>query len=148
MIKVNWVWNSLRHFQKVFRIYYLQLLLFFCIITNQLSNLWKDDKTKSISWSGEFGFSNWFHYWLIFDHYLQYLIYIIGILLVLVFPLEKQFRSYAIATVLLYFGINLIEIFYYMYFGNNNHNFNMFGVYISVYSVGHIIFLFKNKLWN
>ena len=142
MKNVNLVWIS----SGVLKKYYIQLILFSVIISNQISNLWKDDKSKHVSFSGEIGFSNWFHYWLVFDHYIQYMIYLILIVLVLIFPLKGEFKNYAVASVLLYFSINAVEISYYLHQGNNNHNFNMFGCYLLVYGVGHAIFLFRNKV--
>ena len=96
--------------------YGVQILLFLAIIANCISGLWDGNNELVTSWNGSQGYPAYYHYWFLFNHKVQFFIY----LLISVYLLSCKYdKTYAKNTILLYMGISGLETLSYLYYGTS-----------------------------
>ena len=114
-------------------------MLFLTMVINQVATLWEGVERPVKTLSGSDGFPIYYHAWLIFDYRAQLFSYLTMVMLALKFPLYDKPKRIAIYSIILYVGITLIEVFRYLYWGNNKLNEDYFYYYLSAFTLGCII---------
>lgn len=83
-----------------------------------------------------------------FDYRSQLMIYLIGIFLVLKWPLKGKYREYAMNSVLAYASLFVAEIGLYLWFGNDSWSESHYYYFIGAYTLFLYWAAIKEKLWN
>jgi hypothetical protein len=125
--------------------YGVQILLFLAIICNCISGLWENNNDLIISWNGSQGYPAYYHYWYLFNHKIQFFIYLsIGLYLLSC----KYDKTYARNTILLYMGISALELLSYLYYGTSlteEQNSFEYALLLGSFTFGTLIFGIMRK---
>ena len=130
--------------RQMVRRYYIQIIIFCCMINNQVAKVWEGDDSLYRSISGEDGYPMWYHTWVLFDHNLHIILCLVGMILLLKYPLKGEFKEFAIFSVVCSLVIVLFESATYLYYGNNYMNEQLYYYYLGGFTASLIFY----KSWN
>jgi len=130
------------------RNYYIQILTLVAMLNNTIASIWSGDKSYHVALSGNYGWQKYYHYWLLFDYRSQLFLYLIGMLMVLRFPLEGANKTYAKASLIAYICLYIIEVVFYLWDGNDARieGFSFFFLFLYVVVLG--VLAFFAKVWK
>lgn len=128
--------------------YYIQIVTFIALVNNNISSLMMNTEGYNRSLSGNEGWPNYWHYWLLFDYRSQLMLYLTGIFLALKYPLEGLYKKFAIISIMMFMSIFAMEIIIYLWDGNDSRNEKLLPLYLCGYTIANILAAKHLKLWT
>lgn len=128
--------------------YYIQILTFIALVNNNISSFMMGYDGYHTAMSGNQGWPKYWHYWLVFDYRSQLMIYLIGILMAIKYPLDGLYKKFATISALMYISIFAFEIMIYLWDGNDARNEKLVPVYLFGYTVANILVAKYLKIWK
>lgn len=124
--------------------YYIQILLFLILANNQIAKFWEGNTDRYISFSGVIGNRLEYHYWAVFDHWMQPFYFLSIIALSIAWPLTGGVKRYALFAVAAFTSIVSVEFFMYLNDGDNFRNEENYYYFLGAFLVALLI----GKKWN
>jgi len=131
--------------------YFVQVILFLAVICNSFHEIWKDNGENIITWMGNIGYPEYYHYWYLFNHKCQFFLYLSIPVYLLLYKLERVYKKLAIESIFLYIGMSMIETIHYLMFGQNRTDDQLnieFSLLMGGFLIGNIFLVIYNKPWK
>jgi hypothetical protein len=133
---------------KVLKNFYVQIITIIIWGNNQLSSFWGHRNDLTTSWGGFIGYPSWYNSWVVYDVEIGKLLIWMIVLLLIIFPLKGDYRTYAIGSVCTLILIMFLEFFIFLFYGNNSKNEDMFYVFFSSYILSIVVMYFLNNIYK
>jgi hypothetical protein len=128
--------------------YYVQICTYVFMINNSISNYWMDNQGDYIAINGDKGFPVYWHWYVTFEVYIQPLLILALLVAYMVYPLTNELKKYAIATIIIYSTISIMECFIFQYTGSGYLGESFYLYFVVGYTALLLIFAIKLKVWN